>query len=111
TGNAVVRAIDGEAGDGNSRRISDQQRGGDRSGVEQARGIGLHGRRLQGGAVVGIDFKRLANVDLFGVEALANVDFVARRGGIDGSLNAAELGIRAFQFVVVDDKPAAVGGT
>jgi len=40
-------------------RIGDKKRRGDGSSVEEARCVGLHGRRHEDGAIVGIDIERL----------------------------------------------------
>jgi hypothetical protein len=109
SGDAVVSAVDGQAGDRNAGSVCNQQRGGDSSGVEQARGVRLHGGRHEDGAVVGIDVERLADFHLLDVDALADVNFVAGRSGVDGVLDAREAGRGTFDFVVIDDHARVVG--
>ena len=90
-------------------RIGDKKRRGDGSSVEEARCVGLHGRRHEDGAIVGIDIERLADFHLLDIDAFADANFVAGRGGVDGVLDVREARIRTLNFIVIHDQPSAVG--
>jgi hypothetical protein len=59
-------------------------------------------------AIVGIDIERLADFHLLDVDAFADADFVAGRGGVDGVLDVREARIRTLNFIVIHDQPSAV---
>ena len=105
---AVISAIEGQSRNGDAGGIRDEQRGGDRSSVEETGGVRLHGGGHEDGAVVRVDIQRLADGNLLHVGTFANVDLVAGRGGVDRVLDVSERGVGTLDFVVIDYQPGTV---
>lgn len=106
---AAIDAIHGQPGDGNVGCVRDQQRGGDRSSVEEAGRVRLHGGGDKGRAVVGIDFQRLADRNLLDVDTFANANLIARGGGVNRILDMSESCIGTLHFVVIHDQLGTSG--
>jgi len=61
------------------------------------------------GAVVGVDVQRLANRNLLRIGALANVDLVAGRCGVNRVLDVTECGVGTLHLIVIYHQPGAMG--